>query len=124
MLAAELAPSTGTVRRLGRARIGMLAQEDATGGGHRGSPGERRRRELAALFAGRPDVLLLDEPTNHLGISGVDDLLSALEGSPAAIVLVTHDRSVLRALGHWPRLELGGRGESAGEDLRNGCPAS
>ncbi|MGO2608621.1 MAG: ATP-binding cassette domain-containing protein, partial [Brachybacterium tyrofermentans] len=74
----------------------------------RGSPGERRRRALAALFAARPDVLLLDEPTNHLGISGVDDLLAALEVTTSAVVLATHDRSVLQALAHWPRLDLTG----------------
>ncbi|WP_193106855.1 ATP-binding cassette domain-containing protein [Brachybacterium sp. FME24] len=112
VLGGQMAPSAGAVRRLGGAHIGMLAQEDEGHSGpptmHRGSPGERRRRELAGLFAARPDVLLLDEPTNHLGISGVDDLLSALEDSPAAVVLATHDRSVLRALAHWPRLELGG----------------
>lgn len=74
---------------------------------HRGSPGERRRRELAALFRDAPDVLLLDEPTNHLGISGVDDLLAALRSAPAAVVVASHDRAVLRALADWPRLALG-----------------
>ena len=52
--------------------------------------------------------MLLDEPTNHLGISGVDNLLAALEETASAVVLATHDRSVLAALAHWPRLELGG----------------
>lgn len=109
VLAGDLAPSIGAVRRLSGARIGLLEQEDERGTSpHRGSPGERRRRVLAALFAERPDVVLLDEPTNHLGISGVDDLLDALEGTPSAVVLATHDRSVLRALAHWPRLELTG----------------
>ena len=124
VLAGALEPDAGTVRILGGARIGYLAQEDETArfdqhphrggpersrggpGEHRGSPGERRRRALARLFAQRPDVLLLDEPTNHLGISGVDDLLAALESTPAAVVVATHDRSVLRALACWPRLEL------------------
>ncbi|NMA77018.1 MAG: ABC-F family ATP-binding cassette domain-containing protein [Actinomycetales bacterium] len=111
MLAGQLAPSAGSVRALGGARIGLIEQEE--GGGpaspprHRGSPGERRRRALAALFGSRPDVLLLDELTNHLGISGVDDLLAALDETASAVVLATHDRSVLRALSHWPRLELG-----------------
>ncbi len=124
VLAGALEPDAGTVRILGGARIGYLAQEDETvhldqhphrggpersrggPGEHRGSPGERRRRALARLFAQRPDVLLLDEPTNHLGISGVDDLLAALESTPAAVAVATHDRSVLRALACWPRLEL------------------
>ena len=63
---------------------------------------------LAGVIAARADLLLLDEPTNHLGISGVDDLLDALEETPSAVVLATHDRSVLRALAHWPRLALDG----------------
>lgn len=127
ILAGDLSPADGGVRILGGARIGLLAQEDGIpepattapgegsaptrqgsgARGHRGSPGERRRRELAALFRDGPDVLLLDEPTNHLGISGVDDLLSALATAPAAVVVASHDRAVLRALGDWPRLELG-----------------
>lgn len=109
VLAGELSPSTGTVRRLGRARLGLLEQEDGQPtADHRGSPGERRRRDLTALFSQRPDLMLLDEPTNHLGISGVDNLLAALEETASAVVLATHDRSVLAALAHWPRLELGG----------------
>jgi macrolide transport system ATP-binding/permease protein len=134
ILAGDLSPAVGAVRVLGGARIGLLAQEDripefadstpvvrdtAPGAGsapagqgsyarrYRGSPGERRRRELAALFRDGPDVLLLDEPTNHLGISGVDDLLTALATAPAAVVVASHDRAVLRALVDWPRLELG-----------------
>uniref|UniRef100_UPI003B845311 ATP-binding cassette domain-containing protein n=1 Tax=Brachybacterium alimentarium TaxID=47845 RepID=UPI003B845311 len=109
VLAGDLAPMSGSVRRLSDARIGLLEQEDDRARSpHRGSPGERRRRALAAVFTPRPDIVLLDEPTNHLGISGVDDLLDALERTPSAVVLATHDRSVLRALAHWPRLELGG----------------
>lgn len=108
VLAGVLAPSTGSVRVLGRARRGLLAQEDVPTGSHRGSPGERRRRALTGLFHERPDVLLLDEPTNHLGISGVEDLLAALAETTSAVVVATHDRSVLRALAHWPRIELGG----------------
>lgn len=53
-------------------------------------------------------MLLLDEPTTHLGISGVDDLLAALEQASSAVVVATHDRWMLRALAHWPRLELDG----------------
>ena len=126
VLAGELRPSAGTVRSLGGARTGLLAQEDDGGpvspSGHHGSPGERRRRALAALFASRPDVLLLDEPTNHLGISGVDDLLAALEETASAVVLATHDRSVLRALAHWPRLELGHTAHAGVDEDRRGGP--
>ncbi|MDN5686003.1 MAG: ATP-binding cassette domain-containing protein [Brachybacterium sp.] len=108
VLAGELAPDDGAVRVLGRAQIAHLAQEDERPAIHQGSPGERRRRALAALFGRRADLLLLDEPTNHLGISGVEDLLAALEHASSAVVVATHDRWVLRALAHWPRLELDG----------------
>lgn len=107
VLAGDLAPDAGAVRVLGRARLALLAQEDEREEPRRGSPGERRRRALSRLFSERPDVLLLDEPTNHLGISGVDDLLEALERTPSAVVVASHDRTVLRRLAHWPRLDLG-----------------
>ena len=107
VLAGDLAPDAGAVRVLGRARRALLAQEDERQELRRGSPGERRRRALSRLFSERPDVLLLDEPTNHLGISGVDDLLEALERTPSAVVVASHDRTVLRRLAHWPRLDLG-----------------
>ena len=118
VLAGELPPSDGAVRVLGRARVSLLSQEDEQAEPRRGSPGERRRRSLSRLFADRPDVLLLDEPTNHLGISGVDDLLDALERTPSAVVVASHDRTVLRRLAHWPRLDLdaAGRAGRAGVD--------
>ncbi|WP_270407903.1 ATP-binding cassette domain-containing protein [Brachybacterium paraconglomeratum] len=107
VLAGDLAPDAGAVRVLGRARLALLAQEDERQEPRRGSPGERRRQALSRLFSERPDVLLLDEPTNHLGISGVDDLLEALERTSSAVVVASHDRTVLRRLAHWPRLDLG-----------------
>ena len=107
VLAGDLAPDAGAVRVLGRARLALLAQEDERQEPRRGSPGERRRRAVSRLFSERPDVLLLDEPTNHLGISGVDDLLEALERTPSAVVVASHYRTVLRRLAHWPRLDLG-----------------
>ena len=117
VLAGELPPSSGAVRVLGRARLSLLAQEDEQTEPRRGSPGERRRRSLSRLFAERPDVLLLDEPTNHLGISGVDDLLDALERTPSAVVVASHDRTVLRRLAHWPRLDLDVAGRAGVDTL-------
>ncbi|WP_281872309.1 ATP-binding cassette domain-containing protein [Brachybacterium paraconglomeratum] len=115
VLAGDLAPDAGAVRVLGRARLALLAQEDERQEPRRCSPGERRRRALSRLFSERPDVLLLDEPTNHLGISGVDDLLEALERTPSAVVVASHDRTVLHRLAHWPRLDLGEAARSAAE---------
>ncbi|MEV4900591.1 ATP-binding cassette domain-containing protein [Citricoccus sp. NPDC055426] len=71
------------------------------------SAGQQSRLHLALRLAERPDVLLLDEPSNHLSAPLVDDLTEALLGTPAAVVVATHDRQMLRDLGGWPRLELG-----------------
>ncbi|WP_413544432.1 ABC-F family ATP-binding cassette domain-containing protein [Citricoccus nitrophenolicus] len=71
------------------------------------SAGQQSRLHLALRLAERPDVLLLDEPSNHLSAPLVDDLTEALLGTPAAVVVATHDRQMLRDLHGWPRLELG-----------------
>ena len=70
------------------------------------STGQRRRLDLALVLVGRPNLLLLDEPTNHLSIALVDELTEALCATPAAVVVSTHDRRLLRDLQHWPRLTL------------------
>lgn len=57
---------------------------------HRLSYGERKRVALAGAVAMRPDYLLLDEPTAGLDPEGVHELLAALEGLDAAILLATH----------------------------------
>ena len=59
------------------------------------SVGERYRVRLACLLGAGHDFLLLDEPTNHLDAHGLDFLTTALQQSPAGIVLVTHDRVLL-----------------------------
>ena len=70
------------------------------------SVGARRRLDLALVLAGRPHVLLLDEPTNHLSATLVDELTAALGTTPAAVVVATHDRQLLRDTADWPRLAL------------------
>lgn len=70
------------------------------------SIGQQRRLDLAVLLAQLPHVLLLDEPTNHLSVSLVTELTEALLGTRAAVVLVSHDRQLLRDVRQWPRLEL------------------
>jgi len=87
---------------------GLLADGDLRRPIGRLSVGQRRRVDLARLVLGEPSLLLLDEPTNHLSVTLVDDLTAALLQTPAAVVLVTHDRTLLEAVADWPQLRIGG----------------
>ena len=60
------------------------------------SGGERARLALAILVARKPNLLLLDEPTNHLDLDMRHALLVALQDFAGAVVVVSHDRALLR----------------------------
>ena len=62
------------------------------------SPGERKRWQIGAALARRPDVLLLDEPTNHLDRTGRDLLVEALVRFGGVGLVVSHDRRLLDEL--------------------------
>ncbi|KPC55368.1 ATP-binding cassette domain-containing protein [Amantichitinum ursilacus] len=61
------------------------------------SGGEKARLALALLIWQKPNLLLLDEPTNHLDIEMRQALTQALQDFEGAIILVSHDRHLLRA---------------------------
>ena len=136
VLARQLAPDAGTLTTAPGIEVGLLTQEDdwhpnrtpaeelaawdldqirATGLLRAAdldrplgqlSVGQRRRVTLARILLSRPSVLLLDEPTNHLSVMLIDALSAALLSTPAAVVLVTHDRTLRRMVHDWPTMTL------------------
>jgi ATP-binding cassette subfamily F protein 3 len=62
------------------------------------SGGEKARLVLAMIVWQRPNLLLLDEPTNHLDLATREALSMALNEFEGTVMLVSHDRALLRAV--------------------------
>ena len=73
------------------------------------SGGEKARLVLALLVAQRPNLLLLDEPTNHLDLDMRHALGMALQDFSGALVVVSHDRHLIRSIADSLWLVAGGR---------------
>ena len=63
------------------------------------SGGERARVALAMMMLSRANLLVVDEPTNHLDVESIEALEDAIEAYDGTVMLVSHDRALLRALG-------------------------
>ena len=83
------------------------------------SGGEKSRLALALLAWQKPHILLLDEPTNHLDLEMRDALILALEAYAGAVVLVSHDRSLVRAVVNELWLVADGRVQPFDGDLED-----
>lgn len=73
------------------------------------SGGEKSRLALALICYQRPNLLLLDEPTNHLDLEMRQALAVALQAYQGAVVLVSHDRHLLKVNSDKLMLVAGGR---------------
>ncbi|MGZ4166652.1 MAG: ABC-F family ATP-binding cassette domain-containing protein [Solirubrobacteraceae bacterium] len=93
--------ATGLTPGKARALLGrfLFSGEDAEKPLDGLSGGERRRLSLAVLVHSGANVLILDEPTNHLDLESREALESALNGFAGSLLLVSHDRALLDAIG-------------------------
>jgi ATP-binding cassette subfamily F protein 3 len=62
------------------------------------SGGERARLALSILMLGGANLLVLDEPTNHLDVESIEALEDAVANYEGSVLLISHDRALLRAL--------------------------
>src|SRR5690554_3255830 len=83
---------------------------------HHFSGGEKARLALAIIAWQKPNVLLLDEPTNHLDLEMRQALTMALQDFAGAVIVVSHDRHLLRnTVDEWLLIADGAVSEFDGE---------
>jgi ATP-binding cassette subfamily F protein 3 len=82
----------GHLGRFGFTGDSVLRQTETLSGG------ERARVALAMMMLSGANLLLFDEPTNHLDVESIEALEDAIESYDGTVILVSHDRALLRAL--------------------------
>jgi len=82
----------GHLGRFGFSGKEVLRRADSLSGG------ERARLALAILMLSKANLLVLDEPTNHLDVESIEALEDAIDEYDGTVILVSHDRELLRAL--------------------------
>lgn len=83
------------------------------------SGGEKSRLALALLIWTRPNLLLLDEPTNHLDLEMRHALTLAMQDYEGGVILVSHDRALLRATCDQFMLVADGKAQAFDGDLED-----